>query len=323
VVLCAVLAVLLAQIPTPSPTPQASRFTPPAGWTSFAAKQVQSLAPNATIVGWWELGSDIHTQRINLTTAPSVGLSTDDFVTLRMRLSENQYRDRQVTSSTPTPLCDGAEGRTLVYRWGARMDMETTTHQLFAVSGETAYIATYEHRSVDPDSPIALASLMSLCPPPAARIAGLPPSRAPLTPPAGWMANSPGAAYTLTHPGGPRVWTWIGTPPGSNGHSEVLEALMLPQPRRASIQEDQVVASFEDGISKWASDVVVLERTRVALCRSTGVSLRMRATVQSQVMDIDAVLSPGTPKTYGAFYMRLTGTNADPDAMKAIQSLCL
>jgi hypothetical protein len=82
------------------------------------------------------------------------------------------------------------------------------------------------------------------------------------------------------------------------------------------------VDAFENGMKAYSADIKVIEQKPIALCQSHSIFLRVTASAFSQTMDIDAVLAPGTPTTYAAIYKRFKGAAENPDALKAIESIC-
>jgi hypothetical protein len=75
-------------------------------------------------------------------------------------------------------------------------------------------------------------------------------------------------------------------------------------------------------MSAWASDVKVVYRKPIQLCDVSGIAVHFTGTAFTKPMDMQVVLAPATPTMLAAVYMHPLGTPENPDAMKAIDSLC-
>jgi hypothetical protein len=337
------LTALVAQAsPLPSATPSASAaptaapspatvplsqpfvFVPPSDWTSMGMQgSLGAGDTQTTMVGMW--GPSLRDgSSLSVAVASSQGLSLDAYITQSLAAYKT-FSSYEPISTTPVSLCGGVRGK-IVKSSLIALQRKLTISQLFTVNDGRAYIATYT-RGSSVDSQPALDAMAALCPNGQPQVAASKAETlAPIAGPPGWKQNSIGNDDASNAAKLPSLWLW--TNPASPPGSEVVEALMVPVPASAAFppsspaMNDFYVQTFERGMKLWASDIKIVEQKPIQLCQTSGISLRMTATAFLKSVELDVVLAPGTPTTYAAMYLRMKGVAENPDAVKAIDSLC-
>jgi hypothetical protein len=311
------LAVLLSALLAVSPSPTASpepppQFVPPAGWHELVPGVSGGLPDQyLSSLPAWVHGSGDGAESVSLSTAPSKGLSLDKYVSMNS-IQLQRSATTTLLSSVPVALCDGAKAQLVTYQ-RLVAGKPAIVAQIIAVDDTTGYTVTYARFADRPESQAGVTALKSLCPPKREALAI--DKGAPIAPPTGWTK----IVLAVTPGGGAAVWTWFHV--GATGN-EAIMAASVPTVSVADTGSDAQIASLTKGISTWASDVVVVDRKTVQLCRASGLLVNLTATTHDKAIVIEAVLSPGFPTSYFAVYARPQGVAENPDALQSIMSLC-
>jgi hypothetical protein len=331
-VIAGVLAILLAQAsPSPSPSPSAPvpttqpsvaptvtpsptpvpkpLFVAPKGWSKLGEEKSKDVWH---VIGRWVHYTPNAYHSFNVVEGPNVGLNASDVAALNVQTLKRDRPKTHFTTNRAQALCDNAAGWVISY---PASDMQYT--QVIGVSSAHTYIATYAHsRNVSSDAS-GIAAAQSLCPPADVATRDLGP--APITAPAGWKQSNL-AGLLENRPDLPAMWAWFSPP--KDGQTEALIVMSIPSPSTAAPSNEALLQQVEIGMSKWASNIQVIETHPVALCRADGTSAKLYALVKGKPVEINVVASAGAPTTYAALYMRQLAAPALPEAQKALLSLC-
>jgi hypothetical protein len=320
------IATLLAQAspqPSASAAPTTFTFAAPSGWKSVG---IHGSAPagneQLTIVGMWTSGAPAF-ETLIVQVASGAAKSLDDYGAVAQK-SLGTLKGLTAQPPTPVVLCGGIPGRLIKYTFDSPQ-ARLSGSEIFAVNEGRVYAVAYIHKADSPDTPAALDAMSGLCPVGApSAIEAKQDSPPPLTAPAGWTQASLGMNVN-TAAGGASLWLWTNAaaPPGK---TEIIEAVSLrfslPVSAPTTADDDRIVDSFIHAMSAWASDVKVVDRKPIQLCDVSGIAVHFTGTAFTKPMDMQVVLAPATPTMLAAVYMHPLGTPENPDAMKAIDSLC-
>lgn len=297
------------QRPPATPAPHAL-FVVPKGWVQLAPS---NPGKNWRTIGRWARSTASAVHSVSVIEGPNLGLGAADVARLNVQTLLRDNPHLRLTADRAFALCGNARGWIIAY---PSRKLEYT--QVFGVTSTHSYIATYVHPRNVGNDPAGVAAVKSLCPgTDVIAVQNLGP--APIKAPLGWTQNNI-TGFIAEHTDLPPTWAWYSPP--QNGRTHVLMVTAVKTPRAGNVTNDQFFQGVIGGISKWATNVQVIERHSVHLCRERGISARLYAIVKERPEEIDVVASSSTPTSYAVMYMRPLGSPSAPHARQALLSLC-
>ncbi len=252
---------------------------------------------------------------ITLGKAQGFGLNAASFAQARLQSLQKSVPGIHVISSRAVPICDSRRG------WVVALTMprgNDVTEQLFADSNDSMYLALLRYPKATGDLQASRA-LESLCPPPTAHaVAQNRPI--PFTVPPNWSSGD--VSRIAVSPPVTAEGMWL-RPSVTSHFIETLNLFKAPALAEGATP-DRYIAAMLGQEQQSLEDFQLKTNASQRLCGDTlsGWFDAFSGVHDGKALDIEQVTAFGENATYALQYVRLRGSPEDPQARKALLSLC-
>ena len=279
----------------------AALFTPPKGWTLIPSTTNVSVGGVGSLGTW----TKNYQMFVRVFASRNPGFSAADYANFAVAHFSHLYVGAKPISKQPITLCKGKVGELVVFRQPVGQHVRTL-RVVFATTDTHGYFMTYVRQSDVADDAAAITSQASLCP------SGESPNDTrtpPITVPPGYGLSDYGEDAN--------TWVWFNA-----DNRQTLEAKQVSTQVLAAETNDSMLDLMLENMKANGTAPKVIDKKPIHLCSADGEYVLIDAVDRGRKTRIEGVVLVDPLLSQMASYIRYAGTQADPAALKAIQSLC-